>query len=570
MLWPFVAHGLVFPLGPDAPVYLWWTRLAGHDGLSVIGHRPGAPALALVIQAALGRSVVEAVAALEVALAVAVGLSSAALLRGRTTRAGWMLAGALSGTFAVHLAAGYLANLLNAAVFLAAAVALAEATRRGAWIAAGALAAGGLAHPPFFLLGAAILLLTAATAWGRDRAEAIRIGGSVLGAGAIVGAGLLALRAGPPPSDTDTSRDAFLRRAGLSPELVRSFRDRFVHRWARYVQWASVPLAVVGLGEAEGFLGRFLRAWGIATVLGVLVGLVSGWFPPDRLVTFGFVVPILAALGLARLSRRLEPRRALAVSAVAALTVAMLAGAFIAWDRQEPFLSEDEVRTATIANGTVSGLDAGVPLAFLVNEPDETVSFLAARANNVIRASVPPDRIRDVLVVVPPADGPAEGAERRALERLTAADLREAEDRAGRPATTVVLTPFDPIDRPPGALVVDPAEPSDEPVAVDPLQPSSPWRIVASSLLVLALVWAVGLGWARFLVADRVAAAALAPALGSAALVLSAVALERLGVAIDAAVGAWVVSGLAGGCGYVAWAVLERRPHARPAPEIHE
>ena len=44
LLWLFVAHGLRFPVGPDAPVYIWWMRAAGHDGLSLIGHRPGTPA----------------------------------------------------------------------------------------------------------------------------------------------------------------------------------------------------------------------------------------------------------------------------------------------------------------------------------------------------------------------------------------------------------------------------------------------------------------------------------------------------------------------------------------------
>lgn len=570
MLWPFVTNNLAFPLGPDAPVYLWWTRLAAQDGLSAIGHRAGAPALALLVQGALGRTVVEAVAALEVALAVAAGLSSAALVRARTTRAGWMLAGALAGTFAVHLGAGYLANLLEVVVFLAAAVALAAGTRRGAWVAAGALAAGGLAHPLFFLLGAAILLLAAAMAWRQDRAEAVRIAASVLGGGAVVGVGLLALSFGPPPSETDTSRDAFLRRAGLSSELTGAYRDRFVHRWTRYVQWASVPLAVVGLGETQGFLRRFLGAWGIVTVAGVLVGFGSGWFPPDRLLTFGFVVPILAALGIVRMVRWLERRRTLAIAAAGALTLAMLAGAFIAWNRQEPFLTVEEVRAATIANAEVSPLDAGVPLAFLVNEPDETVSFLAARANNVIRASLPPDRIRDVVVVVPPLAGPASAGERRALERRTAADLREAEDTAGRPGEVVVLAPFDSVDRPDDALVVDPSAPATGLEPVDPLEPSSPGGIAGSSLLLLILISGIGYGWARVAVADAVTAAAAAPALGAGALVLAGIAVERLGLTLDAAGGAWIASGLAGGCGYLAWVVLERRARTRAAPQVDE
>ncbi|MGH2589201.1 MAG: hypothetical protein ACRDGW_00215, partial [Actinomycetota bacterium] len=167
-----MAHGERFPLGPDAPVYLWWARLAGEEGLSAVGHRPGVPALSLILQGVLGRSVVEVTAALEVALGVSVGLAASALVRSRTSRTGWLLAGLLAGTFAVHLAAGYLANLLTAAAFLTAAAALATGTRRGAWVAAGLLAAGGMAHPLFFLLGGAILLLAGALAWRDDRAEA--------------------------------------------------------------------------------------------------------------------------------------------------------------------------------------------------------------------------------------------------------------------------------------------------------------------------------------------------------------------------------------------------------------
>ena len=93
-------------MGPDAPVYLWWSRLAGVEGLSAIANRPGAPALSLVLEGTLGLSVVQVTAALEVALGVAVGLSSAALVRRHTEASGSALAGLLAGTFAVHLAAG--------------------------------------------------------------------------------------------------------------------------------------------------------------------------------------------------------------------------------------------------------------------------------------------------------------------------------------------------------------------------------------------------------------------------------------------------------------------------------
>jgi hypothetical protein len=132
-------------------VYLWWTRLAGYEGLSAVGNRPGIPALALVLDGTLHLPLVATLAGLESVFGVAIGLGSAALVRGMERgRAAWVLAGILAGTFAVHLAAGYLANLAFAALFLAAAVTLGRAERRATVAAAVLLGASGLAHPLFF------------------------------------------------------------------------------------------------------------------------------------------------------------------------------------------------------------------------------------------------------------------------------------------------------------------------------------------------------------------------------------------------------------------------------------
>jgi hypothetical protein len=564
-LWPFLAHGFSFPLGPDAPVYLWWTRLAGQEGLSAVGHRAGAPALAVVLQGTLGVSVVQAVAALEVVLGGTVGLAAAALLRGRTSTAGWALGGLLAGTFAVHLVAGYVANLVQVATFLAALVALAEATRRGAWLAGAMLGAGALAHPLFFGVALAILAVATATAWRGDRDDAVRIAGAVaLGAG-LAAAGLLALLVGPAAPDVDTSRDAFLRRAGLTGELRGAYLDRFVHRWARYVQWASLPLAVAGVTRSAGTAGRLLRAWLAVLVGGLAFALVTGWIPADRFVTFGFAVPILAALGLARLLETQATPRVVAWLAAAALTVAMLAGAFIAWDRQEPFLSEAEVSAATRASFLIGELPPRTPLAFLVNEADASVSFTATRAANVIRAALPPDRARDLVVLVPPLEGAPSSEERRALERLTAQDLAAAERRTGREAVVFVLRPFDAIDSTVDGQVVD-GGPVKDRFPIAPLAASSAAAIALASVGTLALFALAGYGWARAVLRDRLRAAAVAPAIGAAALVLVAVALERVGVPLDAAAGAWIVSALAGGSGCLAWRILERRLRADPSP----
>jgi hypothetical protein len=546
-------------------VYLWWTRLAGLEGLSAVGHRPGASALTLVLSGVTGAGVGQATAALEVALGVAVGLAGAALLRRRTSATGAWLGGLLAGTFAVHLAAGYLANLVFVPAFLASATMLDEGGRRSTVLAALLLGAGGLAHPLFFLIGAIVLLVAAVGAARAEPGQARSLATAVIGGGAVMGAGLLALLVGPRPPRVDTSKDAFLRRAGLTAELRGAYRDRFVQRWARYVQWVAIPLAILGSSRAEGNAGRILRAWLWVTIAGIVVALASGWIPADRFVTFGFAVPLLAALGLERIRMRLAARRLLGWSLVVALTLPMLAGSAIAWDRQEPFLSEDEVRAATIAAGI--GPREG-PMAFLIDAPKGEASFLASRAGNVVRASVPPDRIRDVVVVVPPRASQDEV--RHALEELTAADLRSAEARAGLEAPMFVLTPFlDPVRAPEGATVVDPGLLVAGEVP-DPLEPSSALEIAWASLGALLLLGVVGFGWARIGLADVVTATAASPAVGIGALILVAVALDLVGVRIGTVGGATAVSALAGGSGYLARFVLERRVGAGAPPQVHE
>ena len=52
-LWPYAVDGYRFGVGPDVPVYLWWTRVGASEGLSTIGSRPGAPALAAALAGTL-------------------------------------------------------------------------------------------------------------------------------------------------------------------------------------------------------------------------------------------------------------------------------------------------------------------------------------------------------------------------------------------------------------------------------------------------------------------------------------------------------------------------------------
>jgi hypothetical protein len=531
-----------------------------------VGSRPGVPALALVLSGSLGLSVVQVTAALEVALGVGLGLASFAAVR-RSGVAPAALAGLLAGTFGVHLAAGYLSNLAMAAAFVGAIALLDGRTNRAAVVAALVLAGSGLAHPQFFLVGVVILGAAAILAWRTDRPEAVRVAGAALGGGAVLGAGLLAVQVGPAPPDVDTSRDAFLRRAGLLSELRSAYLDRFVHRWTRYVQWVSVPLAIIGFGSPDGTAGRVLRSWFVVTVAGVALALVTGWLPADRFITFGFAIPILAALGVVRVWRWLEPRRFLAIAVTTAMTLLMLAGSWIAWSRQEPFVSEEEVTAVRVATETIVTLPERTPLSFWVNEPDASVSFLATRAGNVIRAGVPTDRIRDVVIVVPPAGGEA-APERRALTELTLRDVHSAQDESGRDATIFVLEPFDAVDRPDDAVVID--LPVKDVFGAEPLEPLTPLVATVASLATLVLLGVAGYGWGRIAFDDVLSTVAAAPAIGVGTVIVAAVVLDVFGVSIGETPGAIAALALGGGGGYLARFVLERRARTRPAPQVEE
>ena len=203
-LWPTLRHGYPLPVGPDVPVYLWWTRVAEFGGISMASERPGAPALIGTMQGVLDQGLVGALAGLQYALGPTIGLAAAALARGRgrtLPRGGWLAAGLLAGAWATFLGGGYVSNLVFTAAFLAAAAALARRTRRATLAAALVLGGGAITHPGFFVVGAGILAVTGLWAalhegrfgWRTDAGRVVTVLG---GAAAIFVAGLVAATIG--------------------------------------------------------------------------------------------------------------------------------------------------------------------------------------------------------------------------------------------------------------------------------------------------------------------------------------------------------------------------------------
>ena len=258
----------------------------------------------------------------------------------------------------------------------------------------------------------------------------------------------------------------------------------------------------------------------------------------------------------------------------------MAAGALMSWSRQQPFIAPLEVDRATTAARIADTLPTGTPLVFIVDDDDATVSFLATRAANVIRASMPPGRVADVFIYVGTAANFLRGeptvrgsVEYDAMSRLYLRDIPQ--DPA--PAA-FVLAPF---NRTPDATS-DPAltrwgrgvystvpGPTRLAAPNDPLEPSSPAQIVLTAFLLLALTGAVGFGWARWAGLDAPASAAVAPAIGVATLAVVGVALEPLGLPLSGSVGPTIVALLAGGAGFVLL-VLQGKAPAPPSPSVEE
>jgi hypothetical protein len=587
---PYPARGMQFPVGPDAPVYIWWARIAEAEGLSAAGLRPGVSALSLVLSGITGLGASPVLASLAPALGASIGLAAMTLVWPEGRVRGW-LAGAFCGTFAAHLAGGYFANLAFVTLFLATLVALRRPGRTPSMAgAAGLLAAGGLTHPLFFLLGAAILTLATGIGFSTRTAredEARRVGMSLAGGAGVAGLGLAATLIGPGLPVADSSKDAFLRRAGLGATLRGEYVGRLTRLWARFVLPVSVPLAWLGLRSdvvphgngRSSFLHRVLLAWAAVTAAGVTVSLVTRLFPPVRFLSFAYVLPLGAAVAIPWIHSRLSSRGRIITGAVSGLLVAaLLAGATFTWWRQDPFIHEPEVDSLAAVAAYTETLPPVTPLVFVVDDDDPELIFLSTLAGNVIRAAMPPERIRDVhLYVGTPAlylagEPTLVGdPEHDAISRLYLEDIRAA---GGEPVAFVVAA----FNRPgiaeglrlgrrlgPGVALMDERAGSEAGTPADPLQPFSSWSVVLAGVVVLALLTLVGLGWALAALGPAGGAAATAPAFGAAALILAGVATDRVGIRLDGAVPA-LIGALAAGGGYlVAWALrLQREAVAEP------
>jgi hypothetical protein len=536
-----------------------------------------------------------------VALALALAALLDAALEPDPIRA--VLAVLVGGTFLALMVAGYLSTLAYGAVLMAALACLVHGLagagpgrgREGRVAAAAVLVgASGLMHLQFLALtavalaGAGIALLPA---WRRDAALGIAFGDRALarvatagvGGAVVAAAGFLATRSGTGGLPRlDTSRDAFLRRTHVRPSLAESYRRKLHHDfpWYRVATLGALSLTPLlpaarrprpPLPQAQDrvrFLWGVVVAW-LAVTLGSVVLLVFGVLAPaQRLAAFCLPVPILGAVGLARLrANRAGGRSAVGVAGAAAV---FLVVAWLAWSNQRPLIAPAALAESRAVGSGLGSQPPGTPLVLVADAPGDKPSLLITRYANYLRDAVPADRVPDVQVFVGTAADFLAG--RPTLtgqpehDRLARDAWARIEPLLGRHPVAVVIQAFDPVgyraalrlaaDTPgPGTyrlvagVVVLPRfgfryVPSNTPPWPEGQRtpgtgPMSPWLPVWLAPLLLMLLAAVGAAWA-FAVLPEAAAGArwmLAPAVGMAVVGLASVAVDAVGIRLSGAGG---------------------------------
>lgn len=595
----FLAHPVLeghrLPLGPDGPVYVWWSRAVEVEGLETV-RRPGAPAAILALTALLLSEPLQVVTALETVLAVAVGLAGGALAEaalGRD-RVRFAVTALLVGAFAGPLAAGWLANLILAALFLLAlaACALAERSWRAIALAGGALGAAGIAHSLFLAVALAIVagtvVLLAPESLRRIRAGThpldtgamrLSVGAAAGGGGALLALGLLA---GGAPVPGETSQDQVFRALGRHGTLTERYRERL---WgdARRVAAPAVAAALGALwprtldrldANRRRFALALAASWVAITVAGAAALWITGVAPPGRFLTFAYVVPLAAAAAAASMLRAGGWLRVAAAAAAAIVAASSLWG----WYRQTPFMSEEEVRAVASAAPVFDALPEDTPILVAVDTEEFAAAFHVARFGNVIRAGIPPERIRDTRLVVGRAEEVLSGRPGTRSEDPEYLGVTERYLERARPileeAAILMLAPFNPgfeEAREQGRAVSPDVLVLRAPDGLDPLDArlmdarvglsGTAW--VGLALALSLLLAALGGGWVGWGLpgAGPLAVLAAAPAAGLGVLVLGGLAADRL--SLPAGSGGAALAGLLALVGYL----LAARHRAIEDPE---
>jgi hypothetical protein len=590
VLHPYVTRDFRYPLGWDAPFYVWRAAAVPVDGLDRVGTvRAGLPLLLGSLSALTGRDPFTLVAVVPAVLTGAAGLAAAAVLRAAF---GLPVAWVPAAAFLTWAAFGpneiplhHLDNLLNAALVLgalAAAVGWAEGGR-GAVAVGLLLAAAGVAHWPFYAFALGALGL-GTLLWSRaDRgAGGLGAGAPLLVAGLASAAVVAPTLLSPPPGGWLGARPGPLRTL-LRERIAARLDDP--SRFYGFAVGAGAALRWPRAGgEGRRLLGWVLLAWTALTALAVAAQAAGLPTAGARVLSYFFPATLLASLALWWAARWARERWRGAAGALAALAVGAAAVPgfgwlmWDSWDRRHPWFEERAVAQVAAAAAYLGRAAPEGPVVFVLDLRGRDDPHTVGRWWLVVKASLPPGEVRrarryvgspsDYLAGRPPrplGEGLPPGESDRQDPDLWAPDAvalvlerynRQgfAEARARTPERVVA----------PGVLVLrGPLPPSASGPGSPPAADTRPRTLLWVGAALAGLLLVAGSGWALALLpADPAARVVLAPSLGAGAVVLAGLGWERVGLPTAG----WAMAGplvLASALGWVA-ATMGRRPGRGP------
>jgi len=554
LLHPYVTNHFRYPLGWDSMLYVWRARAIPVDGIARVGAvRAGFPLLTASLGPVTGQNAFTLVAILPPILAGVAGLAAAAMVRATFRVSAWwvpvigVVTWTAFGTNEIPL--HHFDNLLNAAAVLAGFAAALAFTSRGQGLIAAAILfmAAGLAHWPFFLVAMAIFVAgVAVAAWWEGGAirlgalghgEPLRLLSTAAGSTAFVGITLLAL----PATGWLGARPGAL--SGL-------LKERIVARLDDPQRFLAVPLAVAGAyavgrhplpdthpGARRLFLS-LAGVWAATTLLAVVAQILGAPTAGARVLSFFFPLTILAGVLLWWVWEWAAGAAGMRVAA-AALTGVVVVGSvslfWSSWSTRHPWVEADAVQQAAAAGRYVATSAPGRDVVYLIDTKSRSDLTTIGRWWLVIKASLPPTQVArahryvgtpdDYLARVPSVplgEGLPPGETDRpdpavwggngrpdpvaiVLERYNAPGFTSAAAAGGTVVAPGVL-----VLRGPAARATDPAGPV-------PAGELGGRTLLWSSLVVVAALFLVGLGWAiGLLPGDPLIRLPLAPAMGAA------------------------------------------------------
>jgi hypothetical protein len=468
-LWVLLVAGLVagfylamylvkeMPIGWDTARYLDQANLIAKHGIHgaagldlprpsvLLASRVGFPVTVLTLSALFRSSTFEVAAVIPAAAAAATALAAGAFVSVGLRRSEWHFAvvAAIVGVSPalVRLMGGtYTDNLLAGAVFMTAMVPLIFVAREGrGFIASIALlTAGGLAHPAFFTVVAAVLAVIALCyvpaswrAWRGGEARLLstpsaRVGLVLGGAGALSAAGIYGLL-GAAPDQPILKRGVFVQKMREDLPLYRlpltvpiallgavavvrqAFRTPGRARGeagnGEPTGAASVPAAPDRRADARfdaWFVVAALGAW-VAVSGGAILAFVAGRnVPAHRFLAFLLPLPILVALGLLAAGGFLTRRRLrwLGAAVVSIGVLAMVAMAYQTLyrtldDRMLEWLDRPKVQEAATAAAYLDavGVPDAQPVVMIITDTGPQPRLYVSEEAHILRTAFPAERI---------------------------------------------------------------------------------------------------------------------------------------------------------------------------------